>query len=340
MRFSTIPFLLATAALPCVAATPQNNEARTAVQGLLDYVSALDARRHEAITKSSSQHMSREDKKHLDQISRWMARVRSCGKDATPILQSNLKTSRSKWERIWLLAALAGARDERALSVFEVYARNDDADVRERAIWGLSLLGLPALKSLQQIAEDQKAGSRFKVLQAINEVVKAAQATSPERVADALGWSVGLLKDKDADVRFIAVHIVSLGDNSFTHHLTGALKDENETIRSEVVEILAKRNDVAAIPSLMQYLLGTDDRKLQVRHRIALAVAGLAKLELPPLEKRYKTEPHSPTQPYWVGEDRQIDHVLKWWNEDGKSKFELEKDKKKTAEQEKSPDKK
>jgi len=107
-----------------------------------------------------------------------------------------------------------------------------------------------------------------------------------------------------------------------------------------VVEILAKRNDVAAIPSLMQYLLGTDDRKLQVRHRIALAVAGLAKLELPPLEKRYKTEPHSPTQPYWVGEDRQIDYVLKWWNEDGKSKFELKKDKRKTAEQEKSPDNK
>jgi len=53
MGFFTIPFLLATAALPCVAATPQNSEARTAVQGLLDYVSALDARRQEAITKSS-----------------------------------------------------------------------------------------------------------------------------------------------------------------------------------------------------------------------------------------------------------------------------------------------
>ena len=340
MRLFTILILLATVPSFCVAATAQESEVITAVQGLLKYVSALEAGDHETITKSSSQHMSKEDRKHLDQISKLVARVQRCGKNATPIMKSHLEASLSKWEKFWLLEALGNARDEHALPVFQVYARNDDEALRERAIGGLSLLGLPSLKSLQQIAEDQKARSRFKVMQALYDVVKATQTTSPERAKDALAWSVGLLKDKDTDVRFIAIHIISLGDRSFTYQLTESLKDENKTIRGEVVESLAKRDDPAGIFPLMKYLLSTDEHELRVRHRTALAVATLAKLELPPLEKRYKSEPHHPPLPYWVGEDRQIDHVLKWWDKDGKNKFEQKNDKTKDAEQENPPDKK
>jgi len=332
MRAFRILLLLATISSFCMAETEQEREVVTAVQRLLKYVNALEAKHHEAII--SWQHPSEEDRKHVNQISTLMARVRRCGKDAAPILQSHLGRSQSKWEKFWLLGALAHAKDDDSLSVLRAFARDDDEDLRKRAISGLSLLGLPALKSLQQLVEDQKTRNRFKAMQALYDVVKASQTASPESVEDALLWSVGRLKDKDPDVRFIALHIIALGDHSFTHHLAEFLKDENKMIRSTVVEFLAKRDDPAAVVPLMDYLLSTDLREWRVRHRTALAVGKLAKLQLPPLEKRYKTDLHHPPLPYWVGQDRQIDYVLMWWNKDGKNRFEQTKDKSKDSEQE------
>lgn len=316
MRYHALALCLLAGCTFSVAEAAQDDKAAVAVRELVDYVRTLNARQHETII-GPSREWSKEDRKRLDRISSLTASIRRVGQEATPALKSQLQRAQSKWEKFWLLNVMADTRDPSALSLFDTYAHHDDGDLHRKAIRGLSMLGLPAAKSLQEIAEDSEAPSRVRAMRALYKVAKIAATSSPERLEDILGSGVRMLDDKDPDVRVIALHIVSLGDRSYTGHLVPFLEDKNKTVRSETVDLLAKRDDTAAIRPLMEYLLQTERREFRARHRIALAVARLARVKLPPLELSYRD--------YGVldisGEGKQIQHILTWWEQEGSTKY-------------------
>ena len=313
-----IILLLIVVSLTFAINATEDNNLSVSIQNLIDYVNAIDPNQHHTIVYQSDQYTTLDDRAKREQIGILRNKINCNQKDAAQTIISYLEKSQYKWESYWLLEVLADTKDEYALKVFEKYIHNDDEDLRIKALYGLSHFGHPALEILYKYIDDPNVPNRFRALQSVNDIAESLQKKNNEILEEIINSTLYLLKDKDAMVRYFALHFISLGDNSYSPLLARGLDDEKNN--GETMVFMEKRNDPNAIPYLMGYLLNNQEQRSLDKQLISRVIGNITKLELPPLEIRYRTR-NGPGPEYYVSQDRQISYIINWWNNKGRENY-------------------
>jgi HEAT repeat protein/energy-coupling factor transporter ATP-binding protein EcfA2 len=140
--------------------------------------------------------------------------------------------------------------------------RDQDSEVRQRAVWALVQLRELAVEPLISALQDKDSWVRQKAVEAL------------ERIGEpAVKPLIGALQDKDSRVRRRAAEALEkIGDARAVGSLIGALRDEHNGVRWSAAEALGKIGEPAVEP-LIEALRDKDSR---VRQKVAEALGGIA----------------------------------------------------------------
>lgn len=168
---------------------------------------------------------------------------RACYKvpEKLKIIESKALKARNKWRRIEALLSLSYLNDDNAPAIFNTAVKSKDEDIRY-----FSLIALAQMRNGQsaKILTGLLKNNNF----SRRKIVSILENFPPDITSN---YTIPLLKDRDKDVRFWALKLLSrLEPGKHLSLISALFRDHSEDVRSAVCECLGNSKDKAAADTL------------------------------------------------------------------------------------------